>query len=690
MTDTKVDAPHVRDLICAFAVEHGGITREDAYDLEGRHDRLGHAAAGRALRDLTRDGYLVGPDDDGVWAPTERAADGWTPVPTDGTSVAGAAIVVSEHTGDDPVNGGGTFGRHRPPPSTVSPDDRIARILEQADALEAAGELDDAARELVRQARAAHAEDWRLRVPALFPRMVKSDFAPHQDELWDWVWSVNPPGDMNQPEPFVALWPRGHAKSASAEMACVTLGHRRRRRYCLYVSGTQSKADDHVLAIADLLESPEVAQIDPELCERRVGMYGQSKGWRHNRLTTQAGFTVDAVGLDVDVRGARIDDARPDLIIFDDIDSVTDTPAIIERKLLRITRDLIPAGSQDLVILFAQNVIHNTSIAARLGGVDGAPDPGFLYTRRVSGPVPAVTALEFSERYDDDLDRNRVFITGGVPTWDGYDIDACQHMIDREGIVAFLAECQHEQGTLKGGLFDHIDFNVRRATRAELPALRPVDAPDGYDHPTWIGPCSVWCDPAVTSTDKSDACAVTVGGIAPDRKMWALYAWEQIASPEEAMRVALDAGMRWGAQVCGFETDQGGDTWEVVYRKVVADMLSDPDSYLAIRHAHGVPIPRYDYAKAGGTEGNLSKRQRINMLVARYDLDEFRHLDGAAAALEAGLSRFPKYKPFDIADSWWHNWRWMSRQRGGESGGRGYKGRNPARRQGPLPDVTPS
>lgn len=1066
--DAPIDGATLRRLICRFAIENGSVTRDDAYDLEGRGDRLGHAAAGRALRDLARDGYLASSGKD-VWEPTGKTA-AYAPVDTSNAppSASPAAVVMSERTNDDPINGGGQFGPHRKSPAAESADERVKRILAEADRLEAAGMLDDETRELIRQARAAHAEDWQLKIPALFPRMATADFAPHHAELWDWVWAIQP---GIAPRPMSAFWPRGHAKcravteevlmadgtrrplgairsgdrvlaydersskmidatvtavyrsgvkrclrvttrsgkvatvtaehrmltfdgwveagqltvgdrlasprhtpvepsatapdwevalaayviaegsttggqvrvtnadpvlqedivsvaraggfdpkhdgrmtyrlngaqewarrhglmgkratekrvpqwvfrlpegqrwrflavmfdtdgfvskragqfaitlanraliedllylcasvgmpasvherpnecagawqltidqealplaaermplllkrdrlidllrtdryslidsyppsvgkalprglnrrlrragvragrpsdvtrrtlrrmitvephapwvaleaapvwwdaivsvedaglvetadievrgpenfiggllvthnSAIAEMACVCVGHRRARKYALYVSGKQAKADDHVQSIADLLESPEVAQIDPELCERRVGMYGQSKGWRHNRLTTQAGFTVDAVGLDSDVRGARLGDHRPDLIIFDDIDAITDTPLAVEKKITRITHDLIPAGSQDVAILFVQNVIHNQSIAARLAEVEGAPEAKFLTTRTISGPVPAIEDFEFAERDDPEIGRLRTFITGGRPTWAGYGLDACQRMIDDEGIVSFLSECQHVQGTLKGGMFDHIDFDARRATEAEMPQLAPVDAPVGYDQGLWPGACSTWCDPAVTSTDRSDSCAVTVGGIAPDGKMWCLYSWEQIASPEEAMRVAIEVSMRWGAQVCGFETDQGGDTWEVVYRKVVADLLADPDSYTSIRHRHGVPIPRYAYQKAGGTEGNLSKRQRVQQLVARYDIDAFRHLVSGAAVLEAGLGRFPKYKPFDIVDSWWHNWRWMSGQRGGEQNQRSYQARNPARKAGALPDVRP-
>ena len=677
-----MDGRQLRHLILEHVAEHGVVTRADAYRIEGRDDRVGHSVAMRAVRDLARDGWLTHEGGD-TWTAGERAGETWEPAATGTTWSVGAsdaAEVLSDTKADDPLQRAG--GRR------ADPNERVAALVAEAERLEAAGVLDDETRELLRQARAAHADHWQLLVPGLFPQMAGRPFAPHHGDLWDWVWSIEAEGPP--PRPFAALWSRGSAKSSTAEMAAVMLGHRRRRRYVLYVSGRQSKADDHVESIAEMLESAELAQVDAELTERRLGKYGASRGWRHNRLTTRAGFTVDAVGLDVDIRGARLGDTRPDLIIFDDVDAVTDSPAVIERKLLRVTRDIIPAGDPDrCAFLFVQNVIHPLSIAARLGGVGDAPDPGFFATRIVSGPIPAVEGLEVAERYDDELGRNRSFIVAGTPTWEGFGLAACQRLMDDEGVVAFLAECQHEQGTLKGGMFDHVDFAVRRGSVAELPALSPVEASDGGDdHPLWRGPCAVWCDPAVTSTDRSDSCAVTVGGLAPDGKKWCLYAWEHVASPEEAMRVALEAGMRWGAQVCGFETDQGGDTWEVVYRKVVADLLADSESYVARRAAAGVPVPRYDWAKAGGTEGNLSKRGRINQLVARYDVDEFRHLDGGASVLEAGVWRVPKFKPFAVVGSGLHCLRGLA-QRSRADGGGGYRARSPSRRAAPIPEVRP-
>ena len=147
-------------------------------------------------------------------------------------------------------------------------------------------------------------------------------FASFHIELWEWVWSLN---QNVRPDPLVAIWPRETGKSTNAEIACIALGHKRIRSYILYVSGTQVQANDHVGNIAAALESTSLRLIDPDLCERQLGKYGQSKGWRMNRLRTQSGLTIDAVGLDAMGRGAKIDNQRPDFLILDDIDKDHDT-----------------------------------------------------------------------------------------------------------------------------------------------------------------------------------------------------------------------------------------------------------------------------------------------------------------------------------------------------------------------------
>ena len=82
-------------------------------------------------------------------------------------------------------------------------------------------------------------------------------------------------------------------------------------------SATQDQADKHVESIGSLLEaSSAFASRYPAFANRMIGKYGHSRGWRRNRLTTQAGYTVDAAGLDKGVRGIKREGVRPDVIIL--------------------------------------------------------------------------------------------------------------------------------------------------------------------------------------------------------------------------------------------------------------------------------------------------------------------------------------------------------------------------------------
>src|SRR5260370_24281614 len=103
----------------------------------------------------------------------------------------------------------------------------------------------------------------------IFPGYVR-DFAPHHTAFWKWLWQIKKGKPIHS---YVAIWPRGGAKSTSAELACVVLAARRARRYGLYISMTQAQADDHVQHVASMLESDAVARSYPDLGNRMIGKF---------------------------------------------------------------------------------------------------------------------------------------------------------------------------------------------------------------------------------------------------------------------------------------------------------------------------------------------------------------------------------------------------------------------------------
>jgi hypothetical protein len=324
---------------------------------------------------------------------------------------------------------------------------------------------------------------------------------------------------------------------------------------------------------------------------------------------------------------------RPDLIVFDDIDGENDSDITTEKKMRTITRKLLPAGAQDCAVLAIQNKVHDDSIFARLA--DGRAD--FLRDRVVSGPIPAVWNLSWEER------EGKFVIVGGEAAWAGQPLASSQGLLNDIGLTAFLAECQHSTLAASGGMFDHIPWSGLRVSEAQLPAMRRT---------------VVWLDPAVTATDQSDSQGIQCDGLGADGLFYRLWSWEGRTSPLDAMVRAVRKAVEWEADTVGVETDQGGDTWRVVYEQACEQLRRD--GVLRGR------APRYAQAKAGAGHG--SKATRAQRMLVDYERNKFRHLEGTHQTLEAALNRFPKVKPFDLTDAayWaWNDLAGRGRGRGG-------------------------
>jgi len=245
--------------------------------------------------------------------------------------------------------------------------------------------------------------------------------------VWDWLYQMEP-GRYAQPR--LEIWPRGGAKSDTAEKACVYFAGSLKRRFVLYVCGTQDQADLHIQSIAGLLERAGIP--------RATNKYNASLNWTAQRLQTASGFGAIGVGLNVRIRGARLGQFRPDLIILDDVDTEQDTPAATAKKLKTIASAILPAGSSDSTVLFIQNKIHPNSVIAQIA--DGRAE--VLLGASVC-QEPAVVGLQYERRILPD--GVRYVITGGEPTWaEGQGIAVCEQQINQWGLSVFLTESQHE------------------------------------------------------------------------------------------------------------------------------------------------------------------------------------------------------------------------------------------------------
>lgn len=380
---------------------------------------------------------------------------------------------------------------------------------------------------------------WQERIPALFGAYFWHGFSEPHEALFDWCNGIQADNGVR---PFVAIWPRGRGKSTMAETVAADLGVRKARRYVMYVSGTQDQADKHVQTIARMLELESVAAYAPEIGKPKVSSNG-NRQWNRQILSTATGYTVESIGLNKAVRGQKIDWARPDLIVFDDVDERHDSPLTTKRKEEIITSSILPAGAANCAVLFAQNLIHADSIASRLArkpGTEGAAD--YLMDRMISGPFPAVKGLEYELQQRGDLFAWA--ITGGTSLWQGFDLGVCEAELNRDGPTSYLLESQHEvDADNDNALMSVEDFDRTRV----------LIAPD-------LDRVAVAVDPPGGATE----CGIVAGGKARIGNDWHGYTLEDATmaagvKPEAWALAVLQCYYRHKADVIFVERNYGGD-----------------------------------------------------------------------------------------------------------------------------------
>ncbi|MEM6436756.1 MAG: hypothetical protein AAF773_23325 [Cyanobacteria bacterium P01_D01_bin.115] len=297
--------------------------------------------------------------------------------------------------------------------------------------------------------------------------LMKIPRGQRHNNLWDWTAELQPEQSARS---RVEIWPRGGAKSSEAEQICAYLACSLKRRLALYVCGTQDQADLHVQAIAAILEKMGVP--------RAVNAYSASINWTAQRLQTANGFGVIGVGLDSRIRGARLEEQRPDLIILDDVDETHDSARATQKKLATISKSILAASATYGTALFIQNKIHKDSAIAQVA--DGRA--GILIGASVC-EEPAVYDLEIESYFDEESGCNKFRVVDGRASWpEGQGLEVAEKQINDWGPPTFKTESQHEDAP-EGGLWDkEADIDPCRITAEPKQLTRiviGVDPPGG-------------------------------------------------------------------------------------------------------------------------------------------------------------------------------------------------------------------
>lgn len=410
---------------------------------------------------------------------------------------------------------------------------------------------------------------WETTLKTLWPDDHKYPFSQAQRKAWEYLFQIMPDTYY---DPYIMVWARGSAKSTTAERATALLGALRRRKYCWYVSGTQSMADDHILSISEMLTSENMQKYFPSIANKNVDKEGVKEGWRRNRLITQAGFAIDALGIETAMRGKKLGAQRPDLIIIDDIDEQFDTPETTIKKQDALANKIIPAGTPDVVVIGAQNLITPKGMFSQFA-FGTSP---ILKKAIINGPVPLI----------EDLQVEDGIIINGTSTWpEKFPIEKCQNLIDQIGVRSFMTEYQHDVHSVQGSLYtrEHIHY-------------KPL--------PEQIQDYNIGVDPAMSDSARADESGIYVGALGADGDLYVAESRSGRHHPSVTKQIAYDLWQKYQCEIW-IEIDNGGQ-WLV-------------DSLISM----GIPTKQVVGVKSGG----ISKRGRAQPIADKASVNiENNHL----------------------------------------------------------------
>ena len=160
----------------------------------------------------------------------------------------------------------------------------------------------------------------------------------------------------------VRMWSRELAKSTRTMIEMMFLILTGKKKYLLLISNSFDNAERLLMPFKGNLEANQRIIHD-------YGVQEMPGKWEQSEFTTRKGAAFRALGAGQSPRGTRNDEARPDIILFDDIDTDEDcrNPDTIHKKWEWIEQAAIGTRSvsKSLTIIFLGNRIAEDCCVAR-------------------------------------------------------------------------------------------------------------------------------------------------------------------------------------------------------------------------------------------------------------------------------------------------------------------------------------
>lgn len=373
-------------------------------------------------------------------------------------------------------------------------------------------------------------------------------------------------------------------------------------RFCAAFADTGTQAETHLASFKSELDNNALIRADyPDLCQPKTRGRGTTEADRVSLYHSKSGFVFAAAGMDGSNLGLKVGDARPDLLVIDDMEphEARYSAGLAKKRLDTLTSTIFPLNIRAHVIIvgtvtMSGSIIHQAVRYSR-GEIDDA--------NRWCGEERLVARHWLPIVTDDDGSRRSVW----PAKWPLSFLEAI------EGTRQYMKNYANDPLGADGDYWSVEDF-IRATPEVEAAVTHEV----------------IEIDPAVTTKDSSDYTAIAAVGWSREMGKCVVLEAKKVKQSGKDLRLTVlgfvERALLRGHQVLvRIEANQGGELWLDVF--------------------HDMPV-RVKIHPAGTASKNVRAAEALNY----YQVKRVFHAAGLSEA-EGELVAFPNAPHDDYVDA---------------------------------------
>lgn len=329
-------------------------------------------------------------------------------------------------------------------------------------------------------------------------------------------------------------------------------------RFVAAFADTGTQAETHLATFKSELDNNALIRADfPELVQPKTRGRGQTEADRVSLYHARSDFVFAAAGMDGSNLGLKVGDARPDLLVVDDMEphEARYSAGLARKRLDTLVSTIFPLNVRAHVIIVGTvtmqgSIVHQIARFAKgeLDDRDDADGNAWVGDERIVARhwLPIVT--------DADGERRSIW----PAKWP----------------LTFLESIEHTRQYAKNYANDPLGADGDYWTSDDFKPLSPeLDAAVTHE--------VIEIDPAVTTKDSSDFTAIAAVGWSRELGKCALYEVRKVKLTGDKLRAVVlgfveRALIRGHAVIVRVEQNQGGELWHDVFHDMPVRVLIHP------------------------------------------------------------------------------------------------------------------